>query len=260
MSNDQTEATTIPEFRVIGVTGIPLVQKGDDVARQIIDAAAAQGTPLEDGDALAVTQRIVSKAEGQIVPLDSYHPSPFALDYARRMEKDPRLVEAVLQASTRIVRQVGGVLITQTRHGFICANAGIDGSNVGAGEIICLLPEDPDASCELIRVTAREQLGIEIAVLMTDTFGRPWREGHTNIAIGVAGFEPMRSYIGMPDMDGRELRVTTICIADQLAATSELVMGKLDRVPVAIIRGFDYMPGEGSASELVRDREHDLFL
>ncbi|MEE8337819.1 MAG: coenzyme F420-0:L-glutamate ligase [Dehalococcoidia bacterium] len=259
MSNENA-AAAVPQFRVIGITGIPLVQEGDDVAGQIIDAAAAQGTPLEDGDVLAVTQRIVSKAEGQIVPLDSYDPSPFALDYAERMEKDPRLVEAVLQESTRIVRQVGGILITQTRHGFICANAGIDGSNVGAGEIICLLPIDPDASCERIRVAARERLGIEVAVLMTDTFGRPWREGHTNIAIGVAGFQPMRSYVGMPDMDGRELRVTTICIADQLAATSELVMGKLDGVPVAIIRGFDYTPGEGSASELVRDREHDLFL
>jgi coenzyme F420-0:L-glutamate ligase/coenzyme F420-1:gamma-L-glutamate ligase len=259
MSNDGT-ATKLPDFRVIGITGIPLVEEGDDIAQQIIDAAAAQGTPLEDGDVLAVTQRIASKAEGQIVPLDSYEPSPFALDYAQRMEKDPRLVEAVLQESTRVVRQVGGILITQTRHGFICANAGIDGSNVGPGEIICLLPVDPDASCERIRVTVRERLGFEVAVLMTDTFGRPWREGHTNIAIGVAGFEPMRSYVGMPDMDGRELRVTTICVADELAATSELVMGKLDAVPVAIIRGFDYTPGEGSSAELVRVRENDLFL
>jgi coenzyme F420-0:L-glutamate ligase/coenzyme F420-1:gamma-L-glutamate ligase len=259
MSNDDT-TTKLPDFRVIGITGIPLVEEGDDIALQMIEAAAAQGTPLEDGDVLSVTQRIASKAEGQIVPLDSYDPSPFALDYAERMEKDPRLVEAVLQESTRVVRQVGGILITQTRHGFICANAGIDGSNVGAGEIISLLPVDPDASCERIRVTVRDQLGIEVAVLMTDTFGRPWREGHTNIAIGVAGFEPMRSYVGMPDMDGRELRVTTICVADELAATSELVMGKLDAVPVAIIRGFDYTPGEGSSEELVRVRENDLFL
>ncbi|HJM74576.1 MAG TPA: coenzyme F420-0:L-glutamate ligase [Dehalococcoidia bacterium] len=259
MSNDGT-ATKLTDFRVIGITGIPLVEEGDDIAHQMIDAAAEQGTPLEDGDVLAVTQRIASKAEGQIVPLNSYDPSPFALDYAQRMEKDPRLVEAVLQESIRVVRQVGGILITQTRHGFICANAGIDGSNVGPGEIICLLPVDPDASCERIRVTVREQLGIEVAVLMTDTFGRPWREGHTNIAIGVAGFEPMRSYVGMPDMDGRELHVTTICVADELAATSELVMGKLDAIPVAIIRGFDYTPGEGSSEELVRVRENDLFL
>ncbi|MDP6605663.1 MAG: coenzyme F420-0:L-glutamate ligase [Dehalococcoidia bacterium] len=249
-----------PEFRVIAVTGIPLVEAGDDVAGQIIDAAAAQGTPLEDGDAIAVTQRIVSKAEGRVVPLDSFEPSPFARDFADRMEKDARLVEAVLQESTRVVRQVGGVLITQTRHGFICANAGIDGSNVGGLDVISLLPVDPDASCRGIREAVHERLGVEVAVLMTDTFGRPWREGHTNIAIGVAGFEPMRSYVGLPDMDGRELTVTTICVADELAATSEMVMGKLDAVPAAIIRGFEYARGEGSSAELVRDREHDLFL
>lgn len=248
-----------PEFRVIGITGIPLVEDGDDVAGQIIDAAAAQGTPLEDGDVIAITQRIISRAEGRIVPLDGYEPSPFALHYAQRMEKDPRLVEAVLRESVRIVRQVGGVLITETRHGFICANAGVDGSNVGGLDVISLLPVDPDASCRGVRDVVRERLGIEVAIVMTDTFGRPWREGHTNIAIGVAGFQPMHSYVGQIDMDGRELRVTTICVADELAAASEMVMGKLDRVPVAIIRGFPYERGEGSSAELVRDSEHDLF-
>ena len=255
-----TNASSPPEFRVIGITGIPLVQGGDDIAGQMIDAAAAQGTPLEDGDALAVTQRIVSRSEGRLVPLDSYQPSAFAIHYAERMEKDARLVEAVLQESNRIVRQVEGVLITQTKHGFICANAGVDGSNVGGEDIISLLPVDPDASCRGIRDVVRERLGIEIAVVMTDTFGRPWREGHTNIAIGISGFQPMRSYIGLPDMDGKEMRVTTICVADQLAGASELVMGKVDAIPAAIIRGFDYEPGEGSSSELVRGREFDLFL
>jgi coenzyme F420-0:L-glutamate ligase / coenzyme F420-1:gamma-L-glutamate ligase len=249
-----------PEYRVIGITGIPLVQSGDDVAALMFDAAEAQGTPLEAGDALIVTQRIVSKAEGQVVPLDDFEPSAFARDYAERMEKDPRLVEAVLRESTRIVRQVGGVLITQTRHGFICANAGIDGSNVGGDDLVSLLPVDPDASCRGIRDAARERLGAEIAVVMTDTFGRPWRQGQTNIAIGVAGLEPMRSFVGMPDMDGRELRVTTICVADELAGASELVMGKLDGIPAAIVRGFEYDRGEGTSESFVRTREYDLFL
>jgi coenzyme F420-0:L-glutamate ligase / coenzyme F420-1:gamma-L-glutamate ligase len=250
---------SVPDVRVIGITGIPLVQAGDDLAAQILDAAAAQGTPVQDGDVLVVTQRVVSKAEGRVVALDTFTPSPFALAWSKRWDKDPRVTEAVLIESQRIVRQVRGVLITQTHHGFICANAGVDASNVGGAGLVCLLPVDPDASCRAIHDAARAR-GAEVAVVMTDTFGRPWRDGHTNIAIGVAGMLPMRSYVGMPDMDGRELRVTTICVADELAGAAELVMGKLDAVPAAIVRGFPYQPGEGSASELVRPMELDLFL
>ena len=249
-----------PEYRVIGVTGIPLVREHDDLATLIFEAAEAQGTELQDGDALIITQRIVSKAEGRVRPLDDFEPSPFARDYARRTEKDPRLVEAVLRESTRIVRQVGSVLITQTRHGLICANAGIDASNVGGQDLVSLLPLDPDASCRRIRDAARQRPGVEVAVVMTDTFGRPWREGQTNVAIGVAGLRPMRSYIGLKDMDGRELQVTEICVADELAAAAELMMGKLDAIPAAIVRGFDYDRGEGSSAEIVRPRENDLFL
>lgn len=254
-----SSSSGVPEFRVIGVTGIPLVQRDDDVAQQIFDAAAGQGTPIEDGDIIVITQRIISKAEGRVVPLDDFEPSAFALDYADRMEKDPRLVEAVLRESTRVIRQVGGVLITETRHGFKCANAGIDGSNVGGEDLVSLLPVDPDASCEGVRVAAREHLGIEVAVVMTDTFGRPWRHGQTNIAIGVAGMLPMRDYVGTPDMDGRELRVTLICVADEVAGASELVMGKVDAIPAAILRGYDYERGEGRSDEIVREMELDLF-
>ncbi|MFN8639484.1 MAG: coenzyme F420-0:L-glutamate ligase [Dehalococcoidia bacterium] len=250
---------SVPDIRVIGITGIPLVQAGDDLPAQILDAAAAQGTPVEAGDVIVVTQRVVSKAEGRVVSLDTFTPSPFALAWSRRWDKDPRVTEAVLLEAQRVVRQVRGVLITQTHHGFICANSGVDASNVGGTDLVCLLPVDPDASCRAIRDTARTR-GTEVAVVMTDTFGRPWRDGHTNIAIGVAGLQPMRSYVGMPDMDGRELRVTTICVADELAGAAELVMGKLDAVPAAIVRGFPYQPGEGSASELVRPMELDLFL
>jgi coenzyme F420-0:L-glutamate ligase/coenzyme F420-1:gamma-L-glutamate ligase len=248
-----------PDVRIIGVRGIPMVEAGDDLAGQIIEAAASQDTPFEDGDLLVVTQRVVSKAEGQVVPLDQFTPSAFALDYADRFDKDPRVVEAVLRESTRVIRQVAGVLITETRHGFKCANAGVDASNVGGEDLISLLPVDPDASCRDLRDTVRERLGVEVAVVMTDTFGRPWRHGQTNIAIGVAGLLPMRSYVGTEDLDGVELRVTEICVADEIAGAAELVMGKVDAIPVAIMRGYDYDHGEGSSAEIVRESELDLF-
>ena len=248
-----------PEFRVIGITGVPMVQAGDDLAGQLFAAAAAQGTPLADGDVLAVTQRVVSKVEGRVVPLDNFEPSPFAIDYATRMEKDPRLVEAVLRESVRVIRQVRGVLITETRHGFKMANAGIDGSNVGGLDLVSLLPLDPDASCRGLRDAAQERLGVEIAVVMTDTFGRPWRHGQTNVAIGIAGMLPFNDYVGQRDTDGRELRVTTIYIADEIAGASEMVMGKVARIPAALVRGADYQRGEGSTHEIVRELELDLF-
>lgn len=247
------------ELRVIGLRGMPIVQADDDVAELIVAAASEQGAGIEEGDVIAVTQRIVSRAEHQLRRLDEFEPSPFALDYADRTEKDPRLVEAVLRESTRVIRQVAGVLITETRHGFKCANAGVDGSNVGGEEFVSLLPVDPDASCGRIRAGIAERTGADVAVVMTDTFGRPWRHGQTNIAIGVAGMLPFRDYVGELDMDGRELRVTTICVADELAGTAEMVMGKSDGVPVAIIRGYEYPRGDGSASEIVRESELDLF-
>lgn len=250
---------TPPEFRVIGVTGMPMVQRGDDLARQIVEAAAAQGTPLVEGDIVAVTQRVVSKAEGRIYPLDDFEPSPFARDYAERTDKDPRVVEAVLRESKRILRQAGGVLITETHHGLKMANAGVDASNVGGTDLVCLLPVDPDASCRRLRDDIRRIAGVEVAVVMTDTFGRPWRLGQTNVAIGIAGMRPMHDYIGQQDLDGHVLRVTLICVADEVAGAAEMVMGKLDAVPVAIVRGFAYERGEGSAAEIVREPALDLF-
>jgi coenzyme F420-0:L-glutamate ligase/coenzyme F420-1:gamma-L-glutamate ligase len=247
------------EVRVIAVRGIPMVAAGDDLARLTLDAADAQGTPVEGGDVLVVAQRIVSKAEGRVVPLDGFVPSAFALDWAARWEKDPRQIEAVLQESARVVRQQHGVLITETRHGFICANAGVDASNVGGDDLISLLPIDPDTSARALRDGIRAATGVEVAVIVTDTFGRPWREGQTNIAIGVAGMRPLRSLAGEIDLDGRELRVTMPCVADELAGTAGLVMGKLDAVPVAIVRGYPYEAGEGSAREIVRPPEQDLF-
>ncbi len=243
---------------VLPIRGIPEVRAGDDVAAQII-AAAKAGPGIEEGDVLVVTQKIVSKAEGRVVSLNDVTPSPAAEKLASETEKDPRLVELILRESRGVVRQRGPVLITETRHGFICANAGIDASNVGTSDLVCLLPEDPDASARGIRDAVLAATGIEVPVIISDTFGRPWREGHTNVAIGVAGMLPFVDYVGQIDAHGYELRVTTICAADELAAAAELVQNKLDAVPVAIVRGYPYPKGEGSAQQIVRDREKDLF-
>jgi coenzyme F420-0:L-glutamate ligase/coenzyme F420-1:gamma-L-glutamate ligase len=206
-----------------------------------------------------VAQKAVSKAEGRLVSLASVTPSPFAIAYAKTFNKDPRHVEVVLNESRRIVRMDRGVLIAETFHGLICANAGVDASNVAGEDVLCLLPVDPDASAAALVETIAERTGKRAAVNVTDTFGRPWREGQTNVAIGVAGMEPLRNYVGQTDQYGYELRVTLLCVADELASAAELVMGKIDRVPVAIVRGFDYAPADGSARTIVRAAERDLF-
>jgi coenzyme F420-0:L-glutamate ligase/coenzyme F420-1:gamma-L-glutamate ligase len=248
----------VSSVSIIPLTGIPEVRAGDDVSGLIADAAK-RGPGVEAGDVIVVTQKIVSKAEGRLVPLDSVKPSPEAERLAAETEKDPRLVELILRESTAIVRQSGPILITETHHGFVCANAGIDASNVGPEGIVCLLPEDPDRSALAIRDGIRGRAGADVAVIISDTFGRAWREGHTNVAVGVAGMSPFVDYVGQKDPHGYELRVSTLAVADELAAAAELVMNKLDGVPVAIIRGYNYPEGEGSATELVRDPEKDLF-
>ena len=246
------------EIRVIPVRGLPEVHEGDDLAALIVDASGDK-PGIDRGDVIVVTQKIVSKAEGRIVSLDSVRASAEAERLAVETEKDPRLVELILAESNRIVRQRGPVLITETKHGFVCANAGIDASNVGPEGLVSLLPEDPDASAAAIRSGIEERTGGQVAVIVTDTFGRAWREGHTNVAIGVAGMLPFADYVGQTDPHGYELRVSTLAVADELAAAAELVQGKLDRVPVAIVRGYPYPPGEGTARQMVRDAENDLF-
>ncbi len=247
-----------PEVRIIPVAGIPEVRSGDDLVALIADVAR-RGPGIEAGDILIVTQKIVSKAEGRVLPLADVTPSAEAERLTVATEKDPRLVELILRESVRIVRQVGPVLITETHHGFVCANAGIDASNVGPEGTVCLLPEDPDRSAEAIRAGIAQRLGIDIAVIISDTFGRAWREGHTNVAVGVAGMLPFVDYVGQTDSHGYELRVSTLAVADELAGAAELVMNKLDEVPVAIVRGYAYPRGDGSARQLVRDAERDLF-
>jgi coenzyme F420-0:L-glutamate ligase/coenzyme F420-1:gamma-L-glutamate ligase len=247
------------EVRLIPVTGLPEIVPGADLAGLIVEALAQAGTPIEAGDVLVVTHKIVAKAEGALVDLRSVTPSPFAEQYAARWAKDPRHIEVVLRQSARIVRMDHGVLISETRHGFICANAGVDASNMVGEDSVCVLPVDPDASARCIVAGVRAASGHAVAAIVCDTFGRAWREGLTNVAIGVAGLQPLHDYIGMRDAQGRELRVSVMAIADELASAAELVMGKLDRVPAALIRGFAYEPGEGSGRELLRKPELDLF-
>jgi coenzyme F420-0:L-glutamate ligase/coenzyme F420-1:gamma-L-glutamate ligase len=246
------------DVRLIPVTGLPEVREGDDVAALIV-AAALAGPGVETGDVVVVTQKIVSKAEGRVMPLAQIAPGHDAERLAVETGKDPRLVELILRESNGVVRQRGPVLITETRHGFVCANSGIDASNVGPEGLVCLLPEDPDHSALVIRDSIRRATGADVAVIISDTFGRPWREGHTNVAVGLAGMAPFADYVGQIDPHGYELRVSTLAVADELAGAAELVMGKLDRVPVAIVRGYSYPRGDGSARQLVRDREKDLF-
>jgi coenzyme F420-0:L-glutamate ligase/coenzyme F420-1:gamma-L-glutamate ligase len=247
-----------PELRVVGLGGLPEVKRGDDLAALIVEAAEAQRTPLAAGDVLVVTQKVVSKAEGRVVALDDVTPGEEARALAAETEKDPRLAELILRESRRIVRRAGPVVITETRHGFVCANAGIDASNVARG-YVSLLPEDPDRSAQAISAAIKERAGLDVPVIISDTFGRAWREGHVNMAVGLAGMEPFVDYVGRVDPFGNELRVSTLAVADELAGAAELVMGKLDGVPVAIVRGFDYPKGRGAARDIVRPAERDLF-
>ena len=249
-----------PEIRAVGIEGLPEVQAGDDLAGLIIDAAAAQGTPVEDGDVVVVTQKIVSKAEGRVMTIDEVEASPLAVAITEGHRRDPRHTEMILRESRRVVRMDRGVIISETYHGYICANAGIDASNIPGDNAICLLPVDPDASARGIRDAIREWLGVDAAVLVSDTFGRPWRNGAINVSIGVAGFNPVVSYVGEFDPHGNELHTTTIAVADELAATAELVTGKLLGVPVALIKGYPYeRMADADSRAIVRDPDKDLF-
>jgi coenzyme F420-0:L-glutamate ligase/coenzyme F420-1:gamma-L-glutamate ligase len=248
----------VAEVRILSVHGIPEVHAGDDLPAMIVDAARAAGGVVE-GDVLVVTQKVVSKAEGRIVDLAAITPGAFARSLAEQWDKDARQVEVVLAESKRIVRMGHGVMICETHHGFICANAGVDASNVETTGTVCLLPVDSDASARRIRDAVNAAFGVRAAIIVSDSFGRPWREGIVNFAIGCAGIAPLVDYTGQFDPAGYELRVTAMAVVDELAAAAELVHGKLARVPVAIIRGAEYTPGEGSIRELIRDAEKDLF-
>lgn len=247
-----------PRYEVIGLQGIPEVHPGDDLPRLVVDAARRQDTPLATGDLLVVGQKVVSKAEGRLVRLADVVVSPAAGALAAALGRDPRLVEVILRESRRVVRMDRGVLITETQHGWICANAGVDQSNVEA-DTVALLPADPDRSARALRDGVHALAGAEVAVIVADTFGRPWREGLVNVAVGVAGFAPLRSYLGQRDPAGRPLQATVLALADELAAAAEPVMGKLDRVPAAIIRGLALAASDEGSAPLRRDSARDLF-
>jgi coenzyme F420-0:L-glutamate ligase / coenzyme F420-1:gamma-L-glutamate ligase len=239
------------ELRVIPVPGLPEIREGDDLA-----AIVAGASDLHDGDVVVVAHKVVSKAEGRVVLLDDIEPSARARELAA--DEDPRRLEVILHESVRLVRTRPPLVIAETRHGFVCASAGVDSSNApGAGTVV-LLPEDPDASAERLRNRLKELTGRDVAVIVSDSFGRAWRQGTTDIAIGCAGLRPLLDLHGERDATGYELHATVIAVADELAGAAELVRGKLDRVPVAIVRGFG-PSGDGKARELVMPPDRDLF-
>jgi coenzyme F420-0:L-glutamate ligase / coenzyme F420-1:gamma-L-glutamate ligase len=245
---------------LLALDGIGEVGPGDDVAALIVEAAAASDLRLTDGDVVVVTQKIVSKAEGRLVELSTVEPSDFARRWAERWDKDPRQVELVLRESASIVRMAaGGLIIGRTRHGLVCANAGVDVSNVGGGDVASLLPVDPDASARAMRESLRERTGAAPAVVISDSFGRPWRNGIVNVAIGAAGIAAVRDMRGEPDAAGREMRATVIAIADELASAADLAGGKVEGRPVVVVRGYPWRPSQAGASVLVMEPERDLF-
>jgi coenzyme F420-0:L-glutamate ligase / coenzyme F420-1:gamma-L-glutamate ligase len=251
------------ELRIVPITGIAEIAPGVDLGSIVYKALEAQQLELQRGDVLVVTQKIVSKAEGRIINLADVQASPFAAMVAAGGKKDAEHVEVVLRESRRIVRMDHGVLITETKHGFICANSGVDESNVNGARGLSLLPEEPDRSARALRRRLQELAGagadFDIAVIISDTWGRPWRNGQVNMAIGLAGMEAIVDYRGQRDPYGYEMQASAIAVADELAAAAELVMGKVDRIPVALIRGYTYIAGTGDARGLLRDTATDLF-
>ncbi len=247
------------DIRVLAVSGVPEVHPGDDLAALLDGALTAQRLSLEAGDVLVVTQKIVSKAEGRIVRLDGVTPRPEAEQFGADWDRDPRQVEVVLRESVRILRMERGVIISETTHGWICANAGVDASNVGGGESVTLLPDDASASAGRIRRGLVQRARPDVAVLVTDTFGRPWREGVTNVAIGVSGMNPLHSYVGQRDAEGYDLQMTVMATADEIAGAAELVMNKLDHVPAAVVQGLNVPVAEFDHRPLLRPPDMDLF-
>ena len=240
------------------VPGLPEISRGAALERLIVDGLTRRGLSLEAGDVVVVTQKIVSKAEGRTRSLGDVQPSARATEIGHRIGFDPRHVEVILGESVRVVREAPRVLITETRHGFVCANAGVDRSNTGGQELVVLLPEHPDESAGRLREGLKEITGAMVGVVISDSFGRPWREGQVNVAIGAAGVMALRDYRGHRDPAGYQLQGTELGVVDELASAAELVMGKLDRVPVALIRGAQ-VAGEGTVRSLLRNPATDLF-
>jgi coenzyme F420-0:L-glutamate ligase/coenzyme F420-1:gamma-L-glutamate ligase len=248
---------------VIALGHLPEVRPGDDLAAMLGDALEATpgGLPLHPGDVLVVTQKVVSKAEGAVVDLRTVTPRPEAVAWAEAWDRDPRQIEVVLREARRIVRMEHGVLIVETGHGFVCANAGVDASNVGpeSGDAVTLLPRDPDGSAARIRAAMRARFGHDLPVIVSDSFGRPWRWGITDVALGVSGILPLDDLRGEPDADGRVMKTTVRAVADELASAAELALGKTAGRPAALVRGANPPRGEGSIRDILIAPESDLF-
>jgi coenzyme F420-0:L-glutamate ligase/coenzyme F420-1:gamma-L-glutamate ligase len=255
-----TEAARV---EVIALAGLPEVRQGDDLERLIGDALETTpgALPIQAGDVLVVTQKVVSKAEGAVVDLRTVTPGPEAVAWAQAWDRDPRQIQVVLDEAARIVRMERGVLIVETRHGFVCANAGVDASNVGplSGDLVTLLPRDPDASAARIRAAISDRFGADLGVVISDSFGRPWRWGIVDVALGVSGLLPLEDLRGAPDADGRVMRTTVRAVADELASAAELALGKTAGRPVALVRGAQPPTGEGTSRDLVIPEANDLF-
>lgn len=248
-------------IRVIAVEGLPLIKKGDNLGKLIVEAAAKQKTPLQEKDIVVVTHVVVSKAEGNVINLDEVSPSEQAKDIAAKTGKDPALVEVVLHETKEIVRLNKNSIITETKNGIVCANAGVDRSNVSGDRNVVPLPEDPNASARSIRQEIKRLTGANVAVIVSDTHGRPFRMGEINVAVGVAGIMPIRDRRGEKDLFGYVLRIKQTAIADELSSAAELVIGQASEgIPAAIIRGYNYKAAENvSGLELTRPKEKDLF-
>jgi coenzyme F420-0:L-glutamate ligase/coenzyme F420-1:gamma-L-glutamate ligase len=241
----------VTELTISPVRGLPELREGDDLAGMIAERAE-----LQDGDVVVVAQKAISKIEGRVVQLDDVEPSARARELAG--DGDPRRVEVILSEATRVVRNRGSLLITETRHGFVCASSGVDASNAPAPGTVVLLPLDPDASAARLRSALGVLTGHDVGVVVSDSFGRPWRHGTTDIAVGAAGIEVLRDLKGERDPSGYELKSTVIAVADEIAGAAELVMGKLDRTPAAVVRGLE-AAGQGTAREIVMPSERNLF-
>ena len=249
----------MPELRVIPIRLADEITPGDSLATKFLDASKKARVTLAKGDILVVKHKIVSKSEGCLVRLDTIRPSAASRAWGRRFKVDSRVTELALQQSQKVIRRNNGVLITETRHGFICANSGVDVSNVDGGEHALLLPEDPDRSAGRLHRDLKKRTRLDIPVIISDSFGRPWREGLTEVAIGIAGMKALHDYRGRRDPSGYSLRVSLDAVADELACAAGLLSGKLERTPFVIIRGFRYQPARGSARELLRPARRDLF-
>lgn len=258
----QTESEKLPfrvsALNVFAIPGLPEIRKGENLAKLIAAAARRRGILWEEGDVVVVAQKIVSKAEGRLLQLSRLKPSPRAVRLARKLKNDSRFIEAVLRETRRIVRSER-VLIAETRHGFVCANAGVDQSNVPGHGVAALLPIDPDRSARRLASALRKQTGKRLAVIISDTFGRPWRLGLTNVAVGAAGVPALLDLRGTRDRSGKQLHATVLAVADELASAAGLLMGKAEGCPVIVIRGYRFRPANEPASRIVRPANEDLF-